>query len=97
MRDWATLDVIINYTFNFPAPAAANEIAGANKNGALKATDGKDKNATPVSTAEYNPCGWRAWLNHTTLTLGMNNVTDEQPKVGTSIPTGSYVAIFIGR
>ena len=21
----------------------------------------------PVSTAEYNPCGWRAWLNNTTI------------------------------
>ena len=25
----------------------------------------------PVSTAEYNPCGWRAWLNNTTITLGL--------------------------
>ena len=33
----------------------------------------------PVSTAEYNPCGWRAWLNNTTITLGMNNVFDQDP------------------
>ncbi len=33
----------------------------------------------PVSTAEYNPCGWRAWLNNTTLTLGMQNVFDSDP------------------
>ena len=33
----------------------------------------------PVSTAEYNPCGWRAWLNNTTITLGMQNVFDEDP------------------
>jgi len=33
----------------------------------------------PVSTAEYNPCGWRSWLNHTTITLGMNNVFDLEP------------------
>ena len=33
----------------------------------------------PVSTAEYNPCGWRAWLNSTTITLGMQNVFDEDP------------------
>ena len=33
----------------------------------------------PVSTAEYNPCGWRAWLNNTTITLGMNNVLDQAP------------------
>ncbi len=33
----------------------------------------------PVSTAEYNPCGWRSWLNNTTITLGMNNVFDQGP------------------
>ena len=41
--------------------------------------DGKEKNVLPVSTAEYNPCGWSAWLNGTTITLGMQNVTDEDP------------------
>ena len=24
-------------------------------------------------------CGWRAWLNNTTITLGMNNVFDQDP------------------
>src|ERR1700747_2552873 len=32
-----------------------------------------------VSTAEYNPCGWRVWLNNTTITLGMQNVLDADP------------------
>ena len=41
--------------------------------------DGKEKNVLPVSTAEYNPCGWRGWLNNTTITLGMQNVFDEDP------------------
>ena len=41
--------------------------------------DGKEKNVIPVPTAEYKPCGWRAWLNNTTLTLGMQNVFDEDP------------------
>jgi len=35
--------------------------------------------ATAVSTAEYDPCGWRAWLNNTTITLGVNNVMDLAP------------------
>src|SRR5205807_4538398 len=39
-----------------------------------KMKDGKKKNVMPVSTAEYNSCGWRAWLNNTTLTLGLQNV-----------------------
>jgi hypothetical protein len=41
--------------------------------------DGKAKNVMPVSTAEYNPCGWCGWLNNTTITLGMQNVFDEDP------------------
>ena len=26
-----------------------------------------------------HPCGWRAWLNGTTVTLGVNNVFDLAP------------------
>ena len=33
----------------------------------------------PVSTAEYSSSGWRAWLNNTTITIGMNNVFDQDP------------------
>jgi outer membrane receptor protein involved in Fe transport len=81
IREWITLDWIMNYTFSMPAPAAAADVAGYSKDGGknVKMKDGKDKNVMPVSTAEYNPCGWRAWLNQTTLTLGVNNVTDEEP------------------
>ena len=45
----------------------------------VKMADGKEKNVLPISTAEYSPCGWRAWLNGTTLTLGMQNVLDSNP------------------
>jgi outer membrane receptor protein involved in Fe transport len=41
--------------------------------------DGKEKNVMPVSTAEYGCTSWRFWLNQTTVTLGMQNVTDEDP------------------
>jgi len=41
--------------------------------------EGKEKNVMPVSTAEYNPCGWRAWLNGVTISGGLQNVTDEDP------------------
>jgi outer membrane receptor protein involved in Fe transport len=40
---------------------------------------GKDNNVMPVSTADYSSCGWRAWLNGTTITLGVNNVFDLAP------------------
>ena len=77
---WTTLDLILNYTFNLPPPAPA-EVPGFAKDGGktMKLNDGKEKNVMPVSTAEYSPCGWRAWLNNTTLTLGLQNVFDEDP------------------
>jgi hypothetical protein len=77
---WTTLDLILNYTFNLPPPAAA-EVPGLAKDGDknMKMKDGKEKNFVPVSTAEYSPCGWRAWLNNTTITLGMQNVFDADP------------------
>ena len=77
---WTTLDLIGSYTFNLPPPSPA-PVPGFAKDGGknVKTTDGKEKNVMPVSTAEYNPCGWRAWLNNTTITLGMQNVFDEDP------------------
>jgi hypothetical protein len=81
IREWTTVDWILNYTFNFPVPAAQSEVAGYAKNGGKNAPmkGGKDKETMPVSTAEYNRCGWRAWLNGTTITLGVNNVFDLAP------------------
>ncbi len=79
-REWTTLDLICIYTFNLPPPAPA-EVPGLAKDGGknVKMKDGKEKNVIPVSTAEYNPCGWRGWLNNTTITLGMQNVFDQDP------------------
>ena len=81
VREWYPVDIILNYTFNLPPPAAQTEVAGYAKDGGknVKMKDGKEKNVMPVSTAEYNPCGWRAWLNNMTLTLGVDNVSDELP------------------
>jgi outer membrane receptor protein involved in Fe transport len=75
-----TLDLILNYTFNLPPPAPA-EVPGFAKDGGknVKMKDGKEKNVVPVSTAEYGCNNWRWWLNNTTITLGMQNVTDEDP------------------
>jgi len=81
IREWTTLDLILNYTFNLPASTAPNDVPGYARNGGknAKTSGDKDKNVIPVSTAEYNTCGWRAWLNNTTITLGMNNVFDLSP------------------
>ncbi|PYJ52930.1 MAG: hypothetical protein DME82_15305 [Verrucomicrobia bacterium] len=80
VREWVTLDLIASYTFNLPPPAPA-PVPGFAKDGGknFKVKDGKEKNVMPVSTAEYNPCGWRAWLNNTAISLGMQNVFDEDP------------------
>ncbi|MFL6526633.1 MAG: TonB-dependent receptor plug domain-containing protein [Chthoniobacterales bacterium] len=79
IREWTTLDLLASYTFNLPCPE--QPVAGYAKDGGknVKMKDGKDKNVMPVSTAECNPCGWRAWLNGVTLTVGMNNVFDQDP------------------
>ncbi len=101
VREWTTLDLIVNYTFNLPASAAQNEVAGyardGGKNTELK--DGKGKNVMPVFTAEYNPCGWRAWLNNTTVTLGMNNVFDQDPPFVSDLENGydQFTANIRGR
>ncbi len=81
VREWTTLDLIFSYTFNLPPPAAKAEVAGYAKDGGktLQTKDGNAGKLMPVSTAQYNPCGSRAWLNNMTITLGMNNVFDLEP------------------
>ena len=79
---WTTFDLLLNYTFNLPPPAPA-EVPGFAKDGGKNVMrsgkDGKEKNVVPVSTAEYGCSNWQWWLNNTTVTLGMQNVTDEDP------------------
>jgi outer membrane receptor protein involved in Fe transport len=79
IREWTTLDLIVNYTFNFPQPVS-EQVGGYAKDGGKNVKmNGKDKYVAPVTTASYSECGWRAWLNNTTITLGMNNVFDQPP------------------
>jgi len=80
VSEWVTLDLIASYTFNLPPPAA-DGVAGLAKDAgkSVKMKDGNEKNVLPISTAEYNPCGWRAWLNNTTISIGIQNVFDEDP------------------
>jgi outer membrane receptor protein involved in Fe transport len=92
IREWTTLDWILNYTFNFPAPAGQNEVPGLSKDGGknVRMTGGEDNNVLAASTAEYTPCGWRAWLNNVTITLGINNVFDEEPPLVAGFPGDNY-------
>ena len=78
---YTTLDLLLNYTFNLPPPAPA-EVPGFAKDGGKNVKsgkDGKEKNVVPVSTAEYGCNNWKWWLNNTTVSLGLQNVTDEDP------------------
>jgi iron complex outermembrane recepter protein len=81
VREWTTLDLIGSYTFKFAAPVAQQAVPGYAKDGGknVKMPDGKEKNVVPISTAEYSTCGWRAWLNGMTFTLGLQNVFDSDP------------------
>jgi iron complex outermembrane receptor protein len=98
VREWITLDLIASYTFNLPPPAPV-PVPGFAKDGGknFKMKDGKEKSVMPVSTAEYNPCGWRGWLNNTTISLGMQNVFDKDPPF---VAAGGYdasIATIKGR
>jgi outer membrane receptor protein involved in Fe transport len=94
IREWTTLDLIASYTFKLPAPVAQQEVAGYAKDGGknVKMPDGKEKNVVPISTAEYGACGWRAWLNGTTITLGMQNVFDSDPPFTATLFGNGYDA-----
>ena len=68
-----------------------SDVPGLAKDGGknAKVPEGKDKKVAPVSTAEYRACGWRAWLNGTTVTLGMNNVFDLAPPFVAGVVAGA--------
>jgi len=76
----ATLDLIANYTFNLPPPDAVN-VPGFAKDGGKKLImkDGKEKQLTSPSTAEYRCNNWKWWLNNMTISLGLQNVLDCDP------------------
>jgi len=92
IREWTTLDLILSYTFNLPASGAQNEVAGYARDGDknTKKNDDRRKTVMPVSTAEYNPCGWRAWLNNTTISLSVDNVMDLSPPFVDGAPENGY-------
>ena len=101
VREWITLDLISNYTFNMPPPAVAN-VPGLAKDGGknVDRMGGKEKNAVPVSTAEYGCSNWSWWLNNTTITLGMQNVFDQDPPFVAGASENGYdesIATIKGR
>jgi len=82
-----SLDAIISYTFNYPVSPTQTPVAGYAKDG-KKSANSKDEGS--VSTAAYDACGWRAWLNGTTITAGMNNILDQAPPFAIGAPENGY-------
>ena len=80
---------MLNYTFHLPKEVT-EPVPGYAKDTSKESevTTDKEKNITPVSTAEYSSPGWRAWLNNTTMTLGMDNVLDQDPPFVKGTPAG---------
>ena len=93
IREWTTVDAIVSYTFSVPAPPTQDNVAGYSKDGGktVRMNDGKDKNVMPVSTAAYSQCGWKAWLDGTTITAGMTNIFDLDPPFSASSGENGYV------
>src|SRR4029077_9497193 len=89
IREWQTLALRVKYKFPPPKPIT-EPVPGyakdAGKN--VEMTDREDKSGSSVFTAEYSSPGWRAWLNNTTITLGMNNVWDQDPPFVKGTPLG---------
>ena len=58
IREWTTLDLVVNYTFHLPRRATEPVPGYAKDDGKnVETTDGKGKNIMPVSTAEYSSKG----------------------------------------
>ena len=76
IREWTTADAIISYTFHLTSPRTDNQVAGHTKN---DSRNDQDKDVTPRSSAMPYFAGWRAWLNGTKITVGVNNIFDLDP------------------
>jgi len=73
VREWTTTDWILSYTFNsraLGAPDLPDDHTASPTSSVKDAT---------LRTAAYDAFGWRSWLNNLTVTVGINNLTDEQP------------------
>ena len=77
---WTTLDLILNYTFNL-SPTAPAEVPGFAKDGGknMKIKGRRREKHRPDIQGQYRCSTWQWWLNNTTVTLGMQNVFDEDP------------------
>jgi iron complex outermembrane receptor protein len=83
---WFT-DAQLGYTLIFTPPVEAAPVPGYSKGG--KEVVGKEKE-TPPTVAYAMPC-WKNILNNTTLTVGVNNIFDEEPPKSFSFEFGNSI------
>src|SRR5262249_54875345 len=76
-----TVALLLNYKNIMPPPTPLLHPGDSKAGGdnVRSGKDGKEKNVVPVSTAEYGCSNWKWWVNNTTVTLGIQNVGDEDP------------------
>ena len=80
IREWTTLDLVVNYTFRLPQPVTEPVPGYAKDRGNNAETkNGEDKECHASLYRRLQFRGWRGWLNNTTITVGMNNVFDQDP------------------
>jgi iron complex outermembrane receptor protein len=87
--DYITVDGRLSYTFSFPAPEAA-ATAPAMKDSKSVA----DKKA--VVPGVFSPSCWsyQNWLNNLTLTVGCNNMLDEDPRIVAGANSSTNLQVY---
>jgi hypothetical protein len=81
IREWITLRPDLELHVQSPAACAGGGAWVTAKDGGknVKMKDGKEKNVIQSPQLSMAASNWKWWLNNTTVTLGMQNVFDEDP------------------
>jgi iron complex outermembrane recepter protein len=90
---WFT-DASLSYSFISTPPVESQPVAGYSKGGREVMTN---KQGKPMeSTAAYSmPC-WKAVLNNTTFTVGVNNIFGEDPPSAIGFESGNFLNKYPG-
>jgi iron complex outermembrane receptor protein len=80
------IDAQLSYTLIFTPPVEAAPVAGYSKGG--KEVAGKEKETPPVPYVM--PC-WKTALNNTTLSVGVNNIFDQEPPFSSGLDDSNAI------
>jgi outer membrane receptor protein involved in Fe transport len=101
-------DVQGSYDFTFVVPVETQPVAGYAKDtqDTTLATDGEAKESSSVQTANFGLPVWKRLLNHTTVTIGCNDVFGQDPPHASTAtnyadflydPTGRFVYVSLTK